>query len=340
MRLYLNGMLLQAAAYTGPYSPTTAPLKIGYANAGIGSLKMDVEEVAVYRVALLPAEILQHAFLQPQIPAAIQQALETGTAAMAAGDWAAAGEAFRKMSELPDAEPAYRAMARIALARTLRNRGQPPAAVAQYAAVFDDAQSPQTLREFISDVLIYGNVFYRCAGGKFGGVQIHGGKDNLVDNNLFIDCKYAVSFSPWGQTRWLDRLADQRTKAIVAQGGVDITQPPHITRYPDLARMAETPGPQLPLAKCRRQLRRIHRAGPRRQRAHGQPRLPRRRGLCGRRAPRLYVVRRLARGHPLRLPPDPVPRDRPVPGREPGNLARPTRSHAAVCPGIMARKPN
>ena len=154
MRLYLNGMLLQAAAYTGPYSPTTAPLKIGYANAGIGSLQMDVEEVAVYRLALPPAEILQHAFLQPQIPAAIQQTLEAGTAAMAAGDWAAAGEAFRKMSELPDAEPAYRAVARIALARTLRNRDQLPAAVAQYAAVFDDAQSPQTLREMAARMCI------------------------------------------------------------------------------------------------------------------------------------------------------------------------------------------
>ena len=154
MRLYLNGMLLQAAAYAGPYSPTTAPLKIGYANAGIGSLQMDVEEVAVYRVALPPAEILQHAFLQPQIPAAIQQTLEAGTAAMAAGDWAAAGEAFRKMSELPDAEPAYRAMARIALARTLRNRDQLPAALAQYAAVFDDAQSPQPLREMAARMCI------------------------------------------------------------------------------------------------------------------------------------------------------------------------------------------
>ncbi len=147
MRLYLNGVLLQAAAYAGPYSPTTAPLKIGYANAGIGSLRMDVEEVAVYRQALPPPEILQHAFLQTQVPASIRQSLETGTTAMAAGDWDAAGEAFRTMAELPDAEPAYRAVARIALARTLRNRNQLPAAVAQYAAVFDDAQSPQPLRE-------------------------------------------------------------------------------------------------------------------------------------------------------------------------------------------------
>ena len=147
MRLYLNGVLLQAAAYAGPYSPPAGPLKIGYANAGVGSLRMDVEEVAVYRQALPPAEILQHAFREPRIPATVQQALEAGTAAMAAGDGTAAAEAFRRMSDLPDAEPAHRAVARTALARTLRARNQLPAAIAQYAAVFDDAQAPPPLRE-------------------------------------------------------------------------------------------------------------------------------------------------------------------------------------------------
>ncbi len=95
------------------------------------------------------------------------------------------------------------------------------------------------LDDFISAVLVYGNVFYRCAGGRFGAVQIHGGKDNVVDNNLFVDCKYAVSFSPWGQKRWLERLGRESTQAAVARGGVDVTRPPHSTRYPDLARMAE-----------------------------------------------------------------------------------------------------
>lgn len=80
-------------------------------------------------------------------------------------------------------------------------------------------QSGIRLDDFISDVLIYGNVFYRCAGGRFGGVQIHGGKDNFVDNNLFIDCKAAVSFSPWGQTRWLQRLAENGTKSAIGRGG-------------------------------------------------------------------------------------------------------------------------
>jgi len=97
------------------------------------------------------------------------------------------------------------------------------------------------LDDFISAVHVYGNVFYRSAGGRFGGVQIHGGKDNVVDNNLFIDCKYALSFSPWDNARWLERLARDRTKAAVSRGGVDISAPPHSTRYPDLAHVTENP---------------------------------------------------------------------------------------------------
>ncbi|MHB8900543.1 MAG: right-handed parallel beta-helix repeat-containing protein, partial [Thermoguttaceae bacterium] len=97
------------------------------------------------------------------------------------------------------------------------------------------------LDDFISGVLIYGNVFYRCAGGKFGAVQIHGGKDNLVDNNLFVDCRYALSFSPWGEDRWRQRLADKSTQQAVSAGGVDIAAPPHVTRYPDLADLQSNP---------------------------------------------------------------------------------------------------
>jgi concanavalin A-like lectin/glucanase superfamily protein/parallel beta helix pectate lyase-like protein len=97
------------------------------------------------------------------------------------------------------------------------------------------------LDDFISGVLIYSNVFYRCAGGRFGAVQIHGGKDNMVDNNLFVGCKYALSFSPWGEKRWLERLARDTTQRAVKVGGVDITKPPHITRYPDLADLEANP---------------------------------------------------------------------------------------------------
>lgn len=102
-------------------------------------------------------------------------------------------------------------------------------------------QSGIRLDDFISGTLLYGNVFYRCAGGRFGGIQIHGGKDNMADNNLFIDCRFAFSFSPWGGRRWLERLSRPGTQAAIQRGGMDITKPPFSTRYPDLARMKENP---------------------------------------------------------------------------------------------------
>lgn len=67
-------------------------------------------------------------------------------------------------------------------------------------------QSGIRLDDMISSVIMYGNVFLRSSGGQFGGIQIHGGKDNVAVNNLMIDCKFAVSFSPWGEKRWLEQL--------------------------------------------------------------------------------------------------------------------------------------
>jgi len=95
------------------------------------------------------------------------------------------------------------------------------------------------LDDMISSTLLYGNVFYRCSGGHFGAIQIHGGKDNIADNNLFVDCKFAISFSPWGQKLYESRVTSDGVRKAIAMGGVDIAQPPHSTRYPDLARMAE-----------------------------------------------------------------------------------------------------
>ncbi len=56
--------------------------------------------------------------------------------------------------------------------------------------------------DMISGQLVYGNIFEHCGSVIFGGVQIHGGKDNTVENNLFYDCNAAVSFTPWGPDRW------------------------------------------------------------------------------------------------------------------------------------------
>ncbi|MDX9972368.1 MAG: right-handed parallel beta-helix repeat-containing protein [FCB group bacterium] len=94
------------------------------------------------------------------------------------------------------------------------------------------------LDDAISGTAIYGNVFYRCSESQFGGVQIHGGKDNWVDNNVFVDCKYAISFSPWGAERWAKFLASDAVVGFLTRD-VDIASPPYSTRYPALARLKD-----------------------------------------------------------------------------------------------------
>ncbi len=90
------------------------------------------------------------------------------------------------------------------------------------------------LDDAISGTRIYGNIFYRASAGKlgFGGVQIHGGKDNLVDNNVFVECMAAVSFSAWGEARW-------RQFAANAMGSPQIEPVLYLKRYPELERLAE-----------------------------------------------------------------------------------------------------
>lgn len=100
-------------------------------------------------------------------------------------------------------------------------------------------QSGIRLDDMISSVLMYGNVFYRSAGGKFGATQIHGGKNNVADNNLFIDCESAFSFSPWGEKRWLEQLERGNFADLVKQSGIDISKEPFRSRYPDYASIRE-----------------------------------------------------------------------------------------------------
>jgi hypothetical protein len=90
------------------------------------------------------------------------------------------------------------------------------------------------LDDAISGVLIQGNIFYRCSAGKagFGGVQIHGGKDNVLENNIFADCEQAVSFTPWGAKRW-----EAFTGKFMESPNIDPEL--YLRHYPELARLNE-----------------------------------------------------------------------------------------------------
>jgi len=86
------------------------------------------------------------------------------------------------------------------------------------------------LDDAISGTLIYGNVFERCSTGKdgFGGVQINGGKDNIIDNNVFMDCAAAISISAWDNEHWRTWVAPSMTNAAIDSSL-------YLQRYPALA---------------------------------------------------------------------------------------------------------
>lgn len=86
------------------------------------------------------------------------------------------------------------------------------------------------LDDMISGVVVHGNIFERCGSARFGGVQIHGGKENLIDNNLFVDCLAGISFSRWSEKRWLESIARFLPRADDAT---------YLDRYPELARIKE-----------------------------------------------------------------------------------------------------
>jgi hypothetical protein len=90
------------------------------------------------------------------------------------------------------------------------------------------------LDDAISGTMIFGNVFDRCSAGKlgFGGVQIHGGKDNAVEHNLFINCAAMLSCSPWDDKRWREFTA----KSLQSD---EIDRELYLKKYPELATLSE-----------------------------------------------------------------------------------------------------
>ena len=89
--------------------------------------------------------------------------------------------------------------------------------------------------DMISGQLVYGNIFNNVGAINFGCVQIHGGKDNVVDNNVFYNCNIGVSFSPWEQWLWDQALTRPEVVKKLYED-VDINGDLYQSRYPDLAK--------------------------------------------------------------------------------------------------------
>lgn len=80
------------------------------------------------------------------------------------------------------------------------------------------------LDDCTSGVTVYGNILYRV---PLCGVMIGGGRDNLVENNIFVDCIPAIHIDArWDSYCW--DVMDERLEAMKPK------EPPYSIRYPEL----------------------------------------------------------------------------------------------------------
>ena len=86
------------------------------------------------------------------------------------------------------------------------------------------------LDDWSSGTFIYGNVFYKAGLG----VMIGGGRNNTVENNLFIDCSPSVHVDSRG-LGWAKYYFDGTTNTLFDRmDAMNYSQPPYSEKYPEL----------------------------------------------------------------------------------------------------------
>lgn len=98
------------------------------------------------------------------------------------------------------------------------------------------------LDDWASGTRVYGNLFYKANRA----VMIGGGRDNTVQNNIFVDCPISVHVDARGIASWTASYWDGRDNTMYDRlNAVNGTKPPYSNRYPQLARILEDE-PRLP----------------------------------------------------------------------------------------------
>ena len=91
------------------------------------------------------------------------------------------------------------------------------------------------LDDCASGTTIFGNVFYKASRAAF----IGGGRDNIVENNIFIECTPAVHIDARG-LGWAKFWFDGRDSTLMDRlKAINPTQPPYNEHYPKLTTILE-----------------------------------------------------------------------------------------------------
>jgi hypothetical protein len=94
---------------------------------------------------------------------------------------------------------------------------------------FDDAVSTMT---------VYCNYFENCSFRHFGCVQMNGGRNNTIDNNVFVNSPKGVSAGHWGEDRWRSYFKRKNVEFWTTRD-TPIREPPYSEKYPGIATLPE-----------------------------------------------------------------------------------------------------
>jgi hypothetical protein len=87
--------------------------------------------------------------------------------------------------------------------------------------------------DFASGFTIFGNVFYKAGRGTL----IGGGRDNHVENNIYVDCHPSVHIDARGLGWAADYFDSRNPDLFEKMAAVHASEPPYSVRYPELVRL-------------------------------------------------------------------------------------------------------
>lgn len=91
------------------------------------------------------------------------------------------------------------------------------------------------LDDFTSGYKIYGNICYKAGRG----VLLGGGRDNLIENNIFVECYPSVLIDARG-LGWASNYFDGRYPYLFTKlDEMNYSEPPYVTNYPELKNIKE-----------------------------------------------------------------------------------------------------
>ena len=154
MKIYVNGILSGSRDFTGPCQPAKDGLSIGYSGYGVGSLKMEVDEIAVFNRSLAAARVAALSLTTVDLPGEVAAALNRASALQLTGRSGEAGSELKKLLSGQPLPPALACWIRVAALQLAVQEQSPDVWINQCIALYEDQATPPHLKgKLLSQIL-------------------------------------------------------------------------------------------------------------------------------------------------------------------------------------------